>query len=66
MEIDFIYTPIGTDITVRWKKEGWKPPSEQAEIQAKWSKFKEAGLRRLEGQTDPKPQRQTLEIRRVK
>ena len=66
MDIEFIYTPIGTDITVRWRKAGWIPPSEQPEIQAKWALFREAGLRKLEGQTEPKPEKKTVEIRRVR
>ena len=66
MDIEFIYTPIGTDITVRWRKAGWIPPSEQPEIQAKWALFREAGLRKLEGQTEPRPEKKTVEIRRVR
>jgi hypothetical protein len=66
MDIEFIYTPIGTDISVRWRKAGWIPPSEQPEIQAKWALFREAGLRKLEGQTEPKPEKKTVEIRRVR
>lgn len=66
MELEFLYTPIGTDISVRWRKEGWTPPSEQPDILAKWAKYKQAGLRKLEGQTEPQPQRKPIEIRRVR
>lgn len=48
MNNEYIYTPVGTDITVRWKLVGWTPPSEQPEYQAKWKHFQELPLRKLD------------------
>jgi hypothetical protein len=45
---EHIWTPTGTDITVRWRKMGWVPPSEQPDIQAKWKYFQELPLRTLD------------------
>lgn len=44
---DYIWTPSGTDITERWKRMGWVPPSETAAYQQKWSSYKELPLRTL-------------------
>ena len=30
---NYIWTPSGTDITIRWRMHGWVPPSEQGEYQ---------------------------------
>lgn len=43
-----IWTPAGTDITIRWRMLGWVPPSEQPEYQAKWKYFQELPMRRLD------------------
>ena len=45
---DYIYTPVGTDITIRWKLAGWIPPSEQPEYLAKWKHYQELPLRKLD------------------
>ena len=45
---EYIYTPSGTDITVRWKLNGWTAPSELPEYQAKWKYFQELPLRKLD------------------
>ncbi|NDA63116.1 MAG: hypothetical protein EBX50_13915 [Chitinophagia bacterium] len=47
---DYIYTPSGTDITVRWKLHGYVPPSELPEYQKKWKYFQELPLRKLDDQ----------------
>lgn len=44
---DYIWTPSGTDITERWRRLGWTPPSENQSYQQKWSSYKELPLRRL-------------------
>ena len=49
---DYIYTPTGTDITIRWKLQGWIPPSELPEYQAKWKYFQELPLRKLDDQAN--------------
>ena len=38
---EHIWTPSGTDITIRWRQAGWVPPSEQPEYQAKWKFWQE-------------------------
>jgi hypothetical protein len=48
MDNDYIYTPVGTDITVRWRLTGWTPPSEQQEYLDKWKYFQELPLRKLD------------------
>lgn len=45
---DFIWTPVGTDITLRWRLEGWVPPSECPQIKAKWKFFQELPFRSLD------------------
>ncbi|MFM2134489.1 MAG: hypothetical protein RL156_1770 [Bacteroidota bacterium] len=44
---DHIWTPSGTDITERWRRLGWLPPSENPVYQEKWSSYKELPLRTL-------------------
>jgi hypothetical protein len=48
MNNDYIYTPTGTDITVRWRLQGWIPPSEQPEYLEKWKYYQELPLRKLD------------------
>ena len=48
MNNEYIYTPVGTDITQRWKLAGWIPPSEQQEYLAKWKYYQELPLRKLD------------------
>jgi hypothetical protein len=36
----YIYLPSTTDITVRWRKMGWVPPSEDPKYKKKWSDFR--------------------------
>lgn len=43
-----IWTPSGTDITIRWRQAGWVPPSEQPEYQAKWKFWQELPMRKLD------------------
>ena len=45
---EYIYTPVGTDITIRWKLAGWIPPSELPEYLAKWKEIQELPLRKLD------------------
>lgn len=35
-----IYTPAGTDVTIRWKKMGWVAPSDDPVYQKKWADWK--------------------------
>jgi len=48
MNNEYIYTPTGTDITVRWRLQGWIPPSEQEEYLEKWKYYQELPLRKLD------------------
>jgi|APGre2960657373_1045057.scaffolds.fasta_scaffold68663_4 hypothetical protein len=36
----YIYTPATTDITIRWKANGWIPPTEDPKFQRKWAEFR--------------------------
>lgn len=47
---DYVWTPSGTDITERWRKIGWTPPSEQPSYQQKWTSYRELPLRSLTDQ----------------
>ena len=40
-----IWTASGTDITMRWRKAGWIPPSEIQAYKDKWKYFQELPLR---------------------
>lgn len=44
----YIWTPTGTDITVRWRKAGWTPASEDPAIKAKWKHYQELPMRTLD------------------
>jgi hypothetical protein len=37
---DTIWTPAGTDVTIRWKKMGWVAPSDDPKYKQKWADFK--------------------------
>ena len=36
---EHIWTKSGTDITIRWRMQGWVPPSELQEYKDKWKYF---------------------------
>lgn len=44
----YIWSPTGTDITVRWRLNGWIPPSEQQEYLDKWRYWQNLPLRKLD------------------
>ena len=46
--MEYVWTPPGTDITIRWKQMGWVPPSEQPEYQKKWKYYQELPMRKLD------------------
>lgn len=46
--MEFVWTPSGTDITIRWRTLGWVPPSELPEYQAKWKFYQELPMRKLD------------------
>lgn len=48
MKQDYIWTAPGTDITIRWKLNGWIPPSELQEYKDKWKYFQNLPLRNLD------------------
>ena len=45
---EHIWTASGTDITLRWKVNGWIPPSELREYQDKWSYYQNLPMRKLD------------------
>lgn len=45
---DHIWTPTGTDITIRWRQMGWVPPSEQQSYRDKWKYYQELPMRYLD------------------
>ena len=42
---EFVYTPVGTCITKRWRELGWIPASEDPQIVAKWQKIQALSAR---------------------
>lgn len=48
MKQDYIWTAPGTDITIRWKLNGWISPSELQEYKDKWKYFQNLPLRNLD------------------
>lgn len=44
----YVWTPAGTDITIRWRMLGWVPPSEQAIYREKWKYYQELPMRKLD------------------
>jgi len=48
MTDEHIWTATGTDITVRWRLNGWIPPSEQQEYLDKWAYWQNLPLRKLD------------------
>ena len=48
MKADYIWTAPGTDITVRWRLNGWVAPSELQEYKDKWKYYQNLPLRNLD------------------
>lgn len=44
---DHVWTPTGTDITIRWRQLGWVPPSEDPKYLEKWKYYQELPMRYL-------------------
>ena len=44
---DHVWTPTGTDITIRWRQMGWVPPSEDPNYLEKWKYYQELPMRYL-------------------
>jgi cobyrinic acid a,c-diamide synthase len=53
LENEFIYTPAGTCITIKWRHLGWIPASEDPAIQAKWAAYQALHNRSLADSTAP-------------
>lgn len=45
---NYIWTAPGTDITIRWRLNGWIPPSELQEYRDKWKYYQNLPLRNLD------------------
>jgi len=45
---EHIWTTSGTDISIRWRLNGWVPPSELQEYKDKWSYWQNLPLRKLD------------------
>lgn len=48
MNNDHIWTATGTDITIRWRLNGWIAPSEQQEYLDKWAYWQNLPMRKLD------------------
>ncbi len=47
MTNEYVWTPAGTDVTIKWRRMGWVPPSETPSIRAKWKYYQELPMRHL-------------------
>jgi hypothetical protein len=45
---EHIWTTSGTDISIRWRLNGWVPPSELQEYKDKWAYWQNLPLRKLD------------------
>lgn len=45
---NYIWTAPGTDIAIRWRLNGWIPPSELQEYRDKWKYYQNLPLRNLD------------------
>lgn len=59
-----IWTPPGTDITIRWRQMGWIPPSEDQKYLEKWKYYQELPMRYL-GEKDRAMYEETLRRNKV-
>ena len=59
-----IWTPTGTDITIRWRNMGWVPPSEDPVYLAKWKYYQELPMRYL-GEKDREMYEENLRRNKV-
>jgi hypothetical protein len=48
MSNEHIWTRPGTDISLRWRLNGWIPPSEVQEYKDKWKYYQNLPLRQLD------------------
>ena len=48
LDNDYVWTAVGTDITIRWKNAGWIPPSETQSYKDKWRYYQNLPLRHLD------------------
>lgn len=48
MNDNYVWTAPGTDITLRWRLNGWVPPSELQEYKDKWKYYQNLPLRNLD------------------
>lgn len=66
--IPYVWTPAGTDITIRWRQQGWVPPSEQEVYKAKWRYFQELPLRTLDdkGKAEYEAAMERARVRRIR
>lgn len=53
---NYVYTPSSTDITIRWRKAGWIPPTEDPAYQKKWADFRIQCAQGIESIGRPAPQ----------
>lgn len=45
---DHIWTPVGTDVSIRWRLHGWVAPSESQEYKNKWKYYQNLPMRSLD------------------
>jgi hypothetical protein len=62
-----IWTPSGTDITIRWRQAGWVPPTETIKYLAKWAYYQNLPLRSLSdhGKLEYEAQLRAAKVNRI-
>jgi len=48
LDNNYVWTAVGTDITIRWRNMGWIPPSEVQGYKDKWRYYQNLPLRQLD------------------
>jgi len=48
LDNNYVWTAVGTDITIRWRNMGWIPPSEVQGYKDKWRYYQNLPMRQLD------------------
>ena len=51
----YVYTPATTDVTIRWKLNGWIPPTQNPTYQKKWADYRKIAAAGIESLTKENP-----------
>lgn len=57
---DAIWTPSGTDVTIRWKKMGWIAPSDDPQYKKKWADFRALMAKTIDDWNPPQDEKTNI------